>query len=298
MRNFLFALLFTCFSAATHAQLLYRISGNGLQRPSYIVGTYHLAPASFADSIPGLRTVQEQCEQVYGELEINALLNPDSTALVQQAMLLPEGMKLSQILTPDEMKRVKDYTQKKFGFTASILMQQAEGMTPMGLVTEFEILNSVMKIGQIDISNVLDIYLQRYALVHGKKTGGLESLSLQMNVLYQGKSMERQKQLLLCLVDHSDFDDMMTDSIIKSYFAQDLEGVKNAMDMKLENDCDNTPDEEEQVISGRNANWMVQMPAIMQAKSTLFVVGAGHLPGEKGVLNLLRQAGYQVEACK
>ncbi len=298
MRNFLFALLFTCFSAATHAQLLYRISGNGLQRPSYIVGTYHLAPASFADSIPGLRTVQEQCEQVYGELEINALLNPDSTALVQQAMLLPEGMKLSQILTPDEMKRVKDYTQKKFGFTASILMQQAERMTPIGLTTQFELLNCVMKTGQIDVSNVLDISLQRDAQKSGKMTGGLESLSLQMNVLYQGKSMERQKQLLLCLVDHSDFDDMMTDSIIKSYFAQDLEGVKNAMDMKMDNDCDNTSDEEEQLISGRNANWMVQMPAIMQAKSTLFVVGAGHLPGEKGVLNLLRQAGYQVEACK
>ena len=298
MRNFLFALLFTCFSAATHAQLLYRISGNGLQRPSYIVGTYHLAPASFADSIPGLRTVQEQCEQVYGELEINALLNPDSTALVQQAMPLPEGMKLSQILTPDEMKRVKDYAQKKFGFTASILMQQAERMTPIGLTTQFELLNCVMKTGQIDVSNVLDISLQRDAQKSGKITGGLESLSLQMNVLYQGKSMERQKQLLLCLVDHSDFDDMMTDSIIKSYFAQDLEGVKNAMDMKMDNDCDNTSDEEEQLISGRNANWMVQMPAIMQAKSTLFVVGAGHLPGEKGVLNLLRQAGYQVEACK
>ena len=298
MRNFLFALLFTCFSAATHAQLLYRISGNGLQRPSYIVGTYHLAPASFADSIPGLRAAQEQCEQVYGELEINALLNPDSTALVQQAMLLPEGMKLSQILTPDEMKRVKDYAQKKFGFTASILMQQAERMTPIGLTTQFELLNCVMKTGQIDVSNVLDISLQRDAQKSGKITGGLESLSLQMNVLYQGKSMERQKQLLLCLVDHSDFDDMMTDSIIKSYFAQDLEGVKNAMDMKMDNDCDNTSDEEEQLISGRNANWMVQMPAIMQAKSTLFVVGAGHLPGEKGVLNLLRQAGYQVEACK
>ncbi len=298
MKKLILLLMTACLSFAAQAQLLYTISGNGLEKPSYIVGTYHLAPASFADSIPGLRTAQEQCEQVYGELEINALLNPDSTALVQQAMLLPEGMKLSQILTPDEMKRVKDYAQKKFGFTASILMQQAEGMTPIGLTTQFELLNCVMKTGQIDVSNVLDISLQRDAQKSGKMTGGLESLSLQMNVLYQGKSMERQKQLLLCLVDHSDFDDMMSDSIIKSYFAQDLEGVKNAMDMKMDNDCDNTPDEEEQLINGRNANWMVQMPAIMQAKSTLFVVGAGHLPGEKGMLNLLRQAGYQVEACK
>ena len=39
----------------TNAQLLYKISGKGLSAPSYIVGTYHLAPASFADSIPGIR---------------------------------------------------------------------------------------------------------------------------------------------------------------------------------------------------------------------------------------------------
>ena len=42
------------FAFESHAQILYRISGNGLETPSYIVGTYHLAPASFADSIPGM----------------------------------------------------------------------------------------------------------------------------------------------------------------------------------------------------------------------------------------------------
>ena len=39
----------------TNAQLLYKISGKGLSAPSYIDGTYHLAPASFADSIPDIR---------------------------------------------------------------------------------------------------------------------------------------------------------------------------------------------------------------------------------------------------
>jgi len=40
------------------------------------------------------------------------------------------------------------------------------------------------------------------------------------------------------------------------------------------------------------------MPAIMSRKATLFAVGAGHLLGPKGVLTLLRNAGYQVEAVK
>ena len=57
-----------------------------------------------------------------------------------------------------------------------------------------------------------------------------------------------------------------------------------------------TPEEEEALIYGRNANWAKQMPDIMKQASTLFVVGAGHLPGEHGVLKLLEKQGYTVEA--
>ena len=50
--------------AGMQAQLLYKISGNGLTKPSYIIGTYHLAPVSFADSIPGLKEAMAATEQV------------------------------------------------------------------------------------------------------------------------------------------------------------------------------------------------------------------------------------------
>lgn len=56
MKRILFSsfLLFVAL-IGIQAQLLWKISGNGLSKPSYIIGTYHLAPASFADSIPGLK---------------------------------------------------------------------------------------------------------------------------------------------------------------------------------------------------------------------------------------------------
>lgn len=49
------------------------------------------------------------------------------------------------------------------------------------------------------------------------------------------------------------------------------------------------------LIYNRNADWLRLMPAIMQARPTLFVVGAGHLPGDRGVLEGLRKMGYKVE---
>ena len=56
-----------------------------------------------------------------------------------------------------------------------------------------------------------------------------------------------------------------------------------------------TPEEEEALLYARNADWADKIPAIIADKSTLFVVGAAHLPGERGVLELLRAKGYVVE---
>ena len=57
------------FYGGANAQLLYRISSNGLEKPSYIVGTYHLAPAKFVDDIAGAREAMAAVEQVYGEVD-------------------------------------------------------------------------------------------------------------------------------------------------------------------------------------------------------------------------------------
>lgn len=62
--------------------------------------------------------------------------------------------------------------------------------------------------------------------------------------------------------------------------------------------CDPLPGEMEALIDNRNKAWAEKMPAIMSEAPTLFVVGAGHLPGDNGLLNLLQQQGYTLEDLK
>ncbi len=50
----------------------------------------------------------------------------------------------------------------------------------------------------------------------------------------------------------------------------------------------------EVLLYQRNRNWVAKLKDLMPAKSLLVAVGAGHLPGDKGVINLLRKAGYTV----
>jgi uncharacterized protein YbaP (TraB family) len=52
------------------------------------------------------------------------------------------------------------------------------------------------------------------------------------------------------------------------------------------------------LLYDRNANWSKKLQELMPKNSLVVAVGAGHLPGTKGVLNLLREAGYKVEPVK
>ena len=142
-KHFLLTLVLAVTTLGASAQLLYRISGKDLTAPSYILGTYHLAHVSFVDSIPGLRQAMADCGQVYGELMMNEMMAPDSLALMQQAMMLPEGMTLDKLLTEDEMSRLTAYIIDLFGMDIrnQTIWSQMNKMTPTALSTSLSLIN-------------------------------------------------------------------------------------------------------------------------------------------------------------
>ena len=297
MKRILTAIVLVFATLGTHAQLLYKFTRHGLKSPSYIVGTSHLAPVSFDDSIPGIRQAMADTQQTYGELIMEGLMSPDSLAIMQQAMMMPDGMTIDKLLSADEMNRLNAFMKELLGMdmTNPMLAQQMGKFLPSALSNTLSLLNFMKKTGGFDAQNVFDDYFQKEAHAQGKGVGGLETLDFQIGVLFKGQSLERQKELLMCQVDNAAFMDKMADGIIRAFYSQNLDAIKDAMDEKLHNSCDSSPEEENLLIYTRNADWLTKMPALMAQKPTLFAVGAGHLPGEKGVLHLLRQAGYTVE---
>ena len=286
--------------AGMQAQLLYKISGNGLTKPSYIIGTYHLAPVSFADSIPGLKEAMAATEQVYGELDMTDLTSAENLQKMQTAMMLPEGTTLSKLLTAEEMARLNVVLKELMGvdMTNQMVAQQLDGLSPQALQTQLSLLIYMKKHDGFNPQATFDGYFQQVAQQQGKGVGGLETVDFQVGVLFHGQSLERQKELLMCLVDNKEHTELMAEQLVEAFFKQDLVGVKAVMDEKEQTKCDSTPEEEDALIYNRNANWAKLMPQIMADKATFFAVGAGHLPGEKGVLQLLKKAGYMIEGVK
>ena len=297
MKKILFAMVLALATVGTQAQLLYRISGKGLTAPSYIVGTYHLASVSFVDSIPGMRQAMADTQQTYGELLMEEMLAPDSLAMMQQAMMLPDSLTLDKLLTAEEMGRLNAYMRQLMGMdmTNPMVALQMGKLSPSALSTTLSMISYMKKSGMFDPLNGFDNYFQKEAHAQGKTIGGLETIAFQTETLFKSQTLERQKELLMCQIDNAAFMDKMAEEVTAAFYRQDIEGIKKAMDAKLDSSCDSSPEEEAQLIGGRNADWLTKMPAIMADRSTFFAVGAGHLPGDDGVLHLLRQAGYTVE---
>ena len=295
----LMATLIVSFAFNAQAQILYRISSNGLESPSYIVGTYHLAPASFADSIPGMRVAIENTNQVCGELDMMDAFNPENTALLMQAQLLPEDVTLSSLLTDEQRTRLNALLLEVLGSNLDneAFAAQIERMKPMVLATSLSLASYMKESQSFNPMELLDNYFQTLALQSGKSIKGFETVALQMDVLY-GKDLPEQVDDLMCLVDHFDEATELTTRITTAFFSQDLQQLEAILDEEMEGPCSGSPEDEARLLDDRNHNWIGMMPDMMAETPTLFVVGAGHLCGEQGVLKLLEGLGYTVEGMK
>ena len=294
MKKILGILLFIGIALNANAQLLWKISGNGQEKPSYILGTHHLVPLRIKDSIAGLPQAIDGTAQVYGEVVMSEAMSPEFMQTMQQSMMIAGDTTLQALFTPEQYEVVGKVVKENMMADIAMLAK----LKPAAITQQLTVILCMKHLGGFNPQEQLDTYFQQQAIQNGKKVGGLETLQSQINVLFNSQTLQRQANLLYCLV--SDIDKAMdqTKRLNEAYKAQKLDDMLKLMEERDGNSCDPLPGEMEALLDNRNKAWIEKMPAIMKDAPTLFVVGAGHLPGNNGVLNLLRQAGYNVEPMK
>ena len=293
MKRFITLVLLIAVTLGAQSQLLWKISGNGLQQPSYIFGTYHLSPLSIKDSIASLPQAMQDIRQVYGELVMADMMKPEFLAQMQQQTMLPNDTTLKSLFTPEEFEVVSRAVTEYLQVDIALL----DRIKPAALFQQLTVLFYMKHTPGYNPQEQLDASFQQEATEQGKKVGGLETAQSQVDILFN-KPLRRQAEDLYCFVSDPDKVERQVKEIIAAYTAQDLDKMLQLMEEKEGTACDPTPEEMAQLLYDRNQAWVKQMPAIMQAAPTLFVVGAGHLPGEQGVLALLKAQDYTVEPMK
>ena len=270
MKKIFALLMLLCITLGADAQLLWKISGNGLDKPSYIFGTHHVAPLSMKDSIAGMPEAMEGTSQVYGELVMEDMMKPEMLMKMQQAMMLPGDTTLKSLFTPAQYDSIASVVKENIGMEIAMF----DKVKPAALNAQLAVVLSVKAVKGYNPQEQLDTWFQTQARQAGKKVGGLESTESQINVLYNSQSLKRQAQQLYCSATHIGYGIDMTRRLAEAYLDQNLDKLLEITEEKMGNACDSTPEEEEALIYGRNADWAKRMPGIMKQAPTLFVVGA------------------------
>lgn len=276
------------------AQIFYKIEGNGLTAPSYIFGTHHLAPLSVIDEIPGCRDIFKSADQVIGEIDMT-INQMELAQKMQPYMIAPADSTLSKVFTPEELKIVGDEF-KKWAPMPGMTVEMLDMMRPMVVTSMISIGMVSKELPNFNPGEQLDTYFQGDAKARGKEIKGLETPEFQAELLYTSVPIAQQAKALLELAKDPKESMEKSKKLNELYLAQDLEGL-----MTLSNESDKDAEEAafmEALVDKRNANWIKELPALMAEKPSFIAVGALHLPGEKGVLEGLRKAGYTVTPIK
>src|SRR5690554_845879 len=81
--------------------LMWKVSGNGLENPSYLFGAHHLIPVSFLDSVAGIDNAFENTEQTVGELDMSNMAEMQMELMRHSQF--PEGVTYESLLSPEEV---------------------------------------------------------------------------------------------------------------------------------------------------------------------------------------------------
>ena len=288
MKRIFTILALSLLCLTSNAQLVWKISGNGIKKPSYILGTHHGCPFTYCDSIPGLMKAFDKVENIIGEINMIefAEMSPERMQKMQAMMMMPADTSLLSLFSTEEAAKVNEWLGKKMGASLEMLSV----MKPMTIMVTVQNKEMMEVIPEIATLTTIDKYMQTLGQRKGKTIGELETADYQMELLY-GNSLEEQADALLEMIDHGDSKGLLQ-QLTNAYKSQNLDTLWKVFQEQM------TGYEYDAIVKVRNLNWEKQMKELLPQQTTLFVVGAGHLPGEYGMINLLRKAGYKVKPVK
>lgn len=262
--------------------ILYQISGNGISKPSYLFGTIHAYCDGDKLFTPELISKIQATDIV--ALELN--LNDFSTFVAIMKASMKEGKyPISSYLTEKEYAKVDSVCIAILGDSLKNLDKQ----TPMALMGKIFLSEGIIGCKPVPV----DFIVADLAKREGKKTFGFETASFQDSILNSaGDSIQVRWLVDLCYnLEKSKADFTM---LMNAYNSQDAQAL---YDFSLKT----SPEMlfmKEILLDQRNINWVNFLKSNMNLQSYFIAVGAGHLAGEKGLLDLLRQAGYTLTPIK
>lgn len=274
---FLALLLMSIAAQAQTDALLWKVSGNGLTKPSYIFGTIHLHCNPEFASKPAITEAITASDVVAMELNLNDF---DVRTSIYKAYMEEASKPLSTLLTKEQYALFDSVCRNVLKDSAKLYDKK----TPMNVLTR---LYSDVNISGCAQPVPIDLMISTLAAGYGKEIFGLENVQFQDSLL---KSIPDSVQVRWLM------DFCKNIGKAKSDFAEMLDVYNKQLSIELYKvSAANTPDMkyfEQVLVNDRNDSWVKFLKDNMSNYSIFMAVGSLHLQGSTGLIPQLKKLGY------
>ena len=261
----------------TSNSLLWEISGNGLQQPSFLFGTIHMICKEDFILSETAKQKFNSSKQVYLELDMD---DPQLQMTMMQQLQLPSNESLKNKFDESDFKALDSFLMKELNMNLAVF-DQFKPMMVMSLLAQ-----RVLSCAEMES---YEMNFVKMATEQKKELLGLEKVEDQLAV-FDAIPDSLEIRSIMNMVNDFDAQKKEFNRMSTIYKSQDLEAL-----YQLIAESPEMMSSQELLLDRRNRNWIPVMDSAMKKTSTFFAVGAGHLGGNQGVLELLRKQGYSVK---
>ena len=258
---------------------------HGEHNTVYLAGSVHLLRANDAALPAAFERAYAGSRALVMELDLGKVDQLEAASWMIEHGTLPEGSSLRKAVGEERYRRLTAEAGR-----LGLPMETADRQTPW--VIGLELLElQYMQLG-FDPEQGVEQQLERRAQTDGKPTSGLETVTEQLGV-FETLSPEDQARFLDLVVTEMRGVESETQSVVAAWRTGDARKLAAL----LGDEYKSFPTLYRTLVTDRNRRWLPQIEQLLKDKDNyLVVVGALHLVGEGGLLELMRKDGFPAEA--
>jgi uncharacterized protein YbaP (TraB family) len=261
--------------------LLWKIERPDMPAPSYLFGTVHLIPEKdffFTDS---MQSAFDKSGQLILEIDINIPIFKQ--LMLAKDIYLPNKRSLEDYMSEQAYRQYRSdlIDSLQISETTVNMTARIKPIFASGLILN-ELLEKPVQYEQ---------FLNNRASDNKIPVKGLETIDYQMEVV-NNISIEEQIEML---AEGGNAAGMKRDYdiLIQSYKEQDIQTLSKLIESE-----EFSADTQQQLLSNRNTNWIPIIEKEILKTPSFIAVGAGHLAGKAGIIQLLKEEGFTLSPIK
>ncbi len=277
--------LFLLFGQYSNAQveknaLLWEVKSKDGKSISYLYGTMHLMDAQLFSIPKKLEKTLLKSDVLCMEIaSVNPNLSPDA--------LFMKDKTLMDVFSQNQLDTIYRWAEK------ALLMNQEQFNTNFKTAKPFMLMQFIMQTSLPTNTKSFEREFEALATEKKLQLKGLETVDQQLN-LFDGFSVEEQAEMVMSSLRDEEKSKKTFDDMQQIYLTQNLDKLYTFMKSESDSPISNS----RAFLEDRNQNWIPKMKEMMKNQTVFFAVGAAHLAGPEGVIELLVKEGFTLTPVK